>query len=288
MPHPNTLADVSALALGVQEDAVFIERDTNFMATIVTVKGDMSGANPRSNYQYNNGTAKDIGEMDDLTSDAFTPSIISTLTPSEIGEQFFITDLRMESDLPESIRSDAAQELGFAARDKVELDLLNEFANLTGGTVGAAGTIITWGYVFAAATQLRNQIKNKSIPLNFVCHDNQWHVLAKATSVAGITLAQVPERLVGAQGWYIGTVPGANINVYTSTNVPVDSSGDAIGAMFTRDAIALDWRRNVRIEPERDASRRGWELNMSAVYAHGIWRPKHGVQMIFDAALPTS
>ena len=36
-----------------------------------------------------------------------------------------------------------------------------------------------------------------------------------------------------------------------------------------------------RLEPERDASRRGWELNLSTVYAHGVWRPTYGVQMIF-------
>ena len=288
MAQINTYADVSALAQGVQEDAVFIERDTNFMSTIVTVFGNMSGMNTRTNYQYNNGTAKDIGETDDLTSDAFAPSALSTLTPSEIGEQFFITDLRMETDLPENIRGDAAAELGYAARDKVETDLLGEFANLTGGTIGAAGTVITWGYVFAAATVTRAKIKNKGAALNFVCHEYQWHVLAKATSVAGITLAQVPERVVGAQGWYVGTVQGANINVYTTTNITIDGNGDARGAMFAKPAIALDWRRAVRIEPERDASRRGWELNMSAVYAHGVWRPTYGVQMLFDAATPSS
>jgi hypothetical protein len=42
------------------------------------------------------------------------------------------------------------------------------------------------------------------------------------------------------------------------------------------------------MEAERDASRRGWELNMTAVYAHGVWRPEWGVCMTFDAAAPTS
>jgi hypothetical protein len=288
MAQLNTYADVSALALAVQHDAVFIERDTNFMPQIVTAFGDMSGLNQRTNYHYNQGTATDIGEDDDLASSAFTPSALSTLTPSEIGLQFFLTDSRAESDLPENIRNDAAQELGFAARDKIETDLLGEFANLTGGTVGAAGTVITWGYVFAAATVCRASMKNRSLPLSLVLHEYQWHVLAKAASIAGITLAQVPDKLVGGSSWYMGTVMGANINVFATTNITIDSNVDARGAIFARPAIAYDVRRPIRVEPERDASRRGYELNMSAVYAHGVWRPTYGVQMLFDAATPSS
>lgn len=291
MTPMNTYSDISAIVQAIQEDAVFIDRDTNLMAddNIVTVYRDRSGMAPRKNYQYNSGTAKDIGETDDLTSEAFTPSELSTLTPSEIGLQFFLTDQRIETESVESIRSDAAQELGFAARDKVESDMLSEFTNFTGGTVGAAGTVITWGYVFAAATLARAKMKNRAMPLSCVLHEYQWHVLAKATSVAGITLASVPERLVGSGGnWYVGTVKGTGINFYSTTNITIDTDGDAIGGMFARPAVALDWRRAIRIEPERDASRRGWELNMSGVYAHGVWRPTYGIKMLFDAATPSS
>jgi hypothetical protein len=52
-------------------------------------------------------------------------------------------------------------------------------------------------------------------------------------------------------------------------------------------ALALDVRRAPRIERERDASRRADEINLSAVYAHGTWRSKFGVQLISDASVPT-
>jgi hypothetical protein len=67
-----------------------------------------------------------------------------------------------------------------------------------------------------------------------------------------------------------------------------DSNDDFTGGVFPSEAIAIDWRRMIRVEPERDASRRGTEFNLSAVYAHGVWRPTRGVQMIFDATAPTS
>lgn len=289
MTQLNTWSDVSSIAQSVQEDAYFIIREANVLQGLVLTYRDMSGANTRKSYKYNNGTAKSVGESDDLTSDAFTPSADQTLTPAEIGEQFFVTDLRAESEAPEMIMTDAARELGFAANDKVESDLIGDMASLTGGTVGAAGTTITWGYISAAIAQARNASKNVSVPLSAVIHGYQAAVLAKTASVAGATsLAQAPgfTEQVTRQGLK---------QVFVFMGVPIyqvfadaDASDDFTGGVFPRNAIAMDWRRAIRVEGERDASRRGYELNMSAVYAHGVWRPELGVQMIFDAQAPTS
>ena len=289
MAANNYWSDVSAIARDIQEDAIFIVREAALMQNLVTVFTDASGMNPRKGYKYNNGTAKDIGESDDMTSDAFTPSVDQTLTPSEIGEQFFITDSRMESEAPESIRNDAAAELGFAAADKVESDLIGEMANLTGGSIGASGTAITWGYVAAAIAQARYLNKSASKPLSCVIHGYQWAVLAKAASVAGASVVNGPalQDATNASG-------GSNVLVARFMGVPIYqvfggiSGSDFTGGVFPREAIAIDWRRRVRIEAERDASRRGLELNMSGVYAHGIWRPLRGVKMLFDATAPSS
>lgn len=290
MPALNTYAAVSSLAQDIQDDAIFIVREMGLMSGLVTVLTDASGMNPRKGYQYNSGTALTVGESDDLVSYAFTPSADQTLTPAEIGLQFFVTDARVESDLPENWRNDAAQELGLAALDKIETDLIGDMASLTGGTIGTAGSVITWGYVAAAIAQARNANKNAAKPLVAVIHGYQWSVLAKAASVAGASVVNAP-----AFQDQITRGGGASVQVATFMGVPIyqtfqaaDGSGDFTGGVFPREAIALDWRRPVRIEPQREASRRGTELNMSAVYAHGVWRPARGVKMIFDATAPTS
>lgn len=290
MAQMNLWSDVSSIANSVKEDAIFVVREASLMPNLVTVLRDMSGMNPRIGYKYNQGTAKDIGEADDLTSDAFTPSADQTLTPSEIGLQFFVTDARAESDAPENIINDAAMELGLAATDKLETDLLGEMANLTAGTIGAAGTVITWGYMAAAIAQARNANKNAAKPLVAVIHGYQWSVLAKSASIAGATVAVAPNFQDE-----MTRRAGSGVQVATFMGVPIyqvfgaaDSGGDFTGGVFPREAIALDWRRAIRVEPQRDASRRGWEFNMSAVYAHGVWRPDRGIKMIFDAAAPTS
>ena len=118
-------------------------------------------------------------------------------------------------------------------------------------------------------------------------HVYQWHQLAKAASIATTTQANSPEfQDEVTRQWFVGRV--ANVDIFTTTDMTVDASDDANGAMFSTSAIALDTRRAPRLEPERDASRRGYELNITSVYAHGVWRPAFGILMTFDSAAPTS
>jgi hypothetical protein len=282
----NVWSDVSGIAQSIQEKAYLVVREIGIMQSLVTVYRDATGMNTRKSYKYNSTTAKDVTDADDLTSTSFTPSEDQTLTPSEIGDQYFISDARQESELPEDIMNDAARNLGLSALDKVESGLLGLMSSLTGGTVGTAHTAITWGWVAAAIAQARNANKSTSVPLACVLHGYQWSVLAKAASIAGTSLAQAPgftEEM--SRTGYVGHFMGVPMyQVYASPN----SVDDFYGGVFPKSAIALDWRRAVRIEGERDASRRGVEMNMSAIYAKGVWRPELGVQILADATAPES
>lgn len=282
----NIWGDVSSIAQNIQERAYLITREMSTMQNLVTVFGDASGANPRVSYKYNSTTVKQVSDGDDISSSSFTPSIDQTLTPYEYADQFFISDLRQESQVPEDIMNDAARELGLAALDKVESDLVALCASLTGGTVGTINTAITWGWVAAAIAQARNANKNAQVPLAVVLHGYQYSVLAKAASIAGSSLAQAPNYTdqMTANG-YVANFMG--VPVYQVFASP-DSLSDFTGGVFPRNAIALDWRRPVRVRPERDESRRGVEMNLSMVYAKGVWRPELGVQIIADATAPAS
>jgi len=285
----NLYSDLSGIAQNLQDGAIFVLRESGQMQSVVRNFRDAKGGNPRVGYKYNQGTAQAIGEADDLTSSAFTPSADQTLTPAEIGLQFFITDLRADSDAPEDIIRDGITELGYAANDKVESDLIGDIASLTGGTVGAAGTTITWGHVAAAIARARNANKSNSVPLAAVLHAYQVSVLAKTASVAGASaLPQAPgfteevsRKGIRPRFEFMG------VPIYQVFASP-DASDDFTGGVFPKDALAIDWRRAIRVRPERDESRRGAEFNMSAVYAHGIWRPTRGVQLIADASAPSS
>ena len=284
MASLNPSSDISTFINTVFEAAILVARDNNIMPGLVKPFSDRTGVAVRKNQQYGGATINSIGETDDLVGQAFTPSALSTLTPAEVGAQYFLTDTRIESD-PFSVRSDAATDLGLAMATKFDTDLISNFTSLTSGTIGAAGSTITWSYVFAAEAILRNA--KAPYPYSLVLHPYQWHQLKKAASVASSSRTNAPESLMESvrdSMFFVHQEGG--ISIYTSANISAGTS--VYGAMFSRDAIALDMRRAPRLEYERDASRRGWELNLSALYAHGVWRPTFGAAVLSDASAPTA
>lgn len=269
MPY-NTEANIASFVNTVWEDAILVARDNNVMSGLVTSFGDLTGLAVRTNAAYGSAVFNQIAETDDLSSQAFTPSADKTLTPYEYGAQFFITDSRLETDIF-AVRQDAAQELGAAYGQKIDQNIAGLFSSLTGGTVGAAGSDMSWANFFASITLMRRALAPR--PWVAVLTPEQWHCLGTAIA-PGVTVTNSPmlqDEFV--RQFFVGNVSG--VDIYTTANVATGTS--VFGGIFSRNALALDMRRPFRLEPERDASRRGIELNASSVYAYGVWRPQYGV-----------
>lgn len=278
----NTASDISSYTQTIFEDALFVYREMSVMPPLVTTFNDQQGLAARSSSEYGTVTVNTVAEQDDLSSQAFTPSVLATLTPAEYGAQFFMTDSRIETD-EFNVRNDAAQELGAGFAENIDTNVVSNFSSLTAGTVGAAGSAMTWSYFFAAVSILQGS--KVPGPYIAVLHPYHWHDLAVAASIASPTAAAAPNLTDDvSRNYWVGRFAG--VDVYTSANIAVDASDDAVSAVYNRQALALDMRRPPRLEPERDASRRGIELNMSMVYAHGVWRPGAGVQVVADATTP--
>ena len=278
----NVATDISSFVNSVFEDALFVARDNNLMQPLVTTFSDAQGLASRKLQAYGTATIRQLNETDDMVSQTYAPSALTTLTPAEFGAQIFLTDLRMETD-PFGARDDAARELGVAMAQSIENNLISTFTSLTGGTIGSGGSALTWGYFTAALTTLRMQ--NAPLPYFCVLSPYQYHNLAKSASIAGATVASAPnfQDDVTRRWWIQSFGP---VDIYVTANI---AAGTAVyGAMFARQAIAYDERRAPRLEPQRDASRRGMELNMSTVYAYGVWRPTFGVAILSDGSAPTS
>lgn len=281
MANESTYALISTLVNPTWEAALMYARANLVMPQLVTAFTDMDGMQDRKVTEYAAGTVvTSLGETTDLTTQALSRSLLTTLTPAEAGTMYFLTDRRAASD-PEDVAADIAEKVGFEMFKQVETDLLGDFASLTGGTVGAAGSALSWARIFAA----RAKLAGTNIPGPYVCvlHEYHWYTLATAANLAGLANA-APLRVRDdiQSRYYVGST--SDIDFYT-TSVP--TAGTAVkGAMFNRQAFALDIRRGFRIEPQRDASLRGTELNCTMIYAHGVWRPLWGVQIIGDASVP--
>jgi hypothetical protein len=233
---------------------------------------------------YGTVTFAEVAETDDVVSQPITRTAKGALTPTEKAASYFITDQRIESD-DQDIVADASRELGMGLADAVESSIIASFDDLTGGTIGAAGTVLTWGHIIAAQTILRNA--KAPMPYSAVLHPYQWHNLGKTMTITQGAKQNAPDDLLSqvVDNFWVDTVYG--VRFFVSSNIPIDGNADAYGALFARDAIALDVRRAPRVERARDISRRGLEVVMSSIWATGVWRPEYGVTLFGDATAPT-
>jgi hypothetical protein len=267
----NPSTDITTYIQTIYEDAMLVARDNNVMRGLVKTYGDRQGLAARSNSNYGTATINQINELDDLASQALTPSVAQTLTPYEYGAQFFLPDSRIESD-PNDLRSDASTELGAAFGQKLDTLLASVFSGFTAGTAGAAGSNMTWAIFFTAMTQLRRALAPR--PWVSVLTPEQWHCMGTAIA-PGVTVTNSPMiQDEFMRQFFVANVAG--VDIFTTANVAVGTS--VFGGMFSRGlAVALDIRRAPRLEPDRDPSRRGIELNLSSVFAYGKWKPEYGV-----------
>ena len=273
------VTDLNSYFANIYEDAVFSLREQTLGVRLVRTFTDGRGDQTRTLTSYPTVTPVEVAETEDFAAPTrFDKSLLATLTPIEEMAQIILTDRRIETD-PQNAAMDASTELGAGLANSVDSNILGNFNSLTGGTVGATGSTMTWGYFFAAASIMR---KNKvPRPWYAVLHPYHYHYMAESAAT-GATVTNAPQfQDEVMRQFYVGTIAG--VDIFISGNCE-ESGTDAYSAIFNPSAMAFDLRRDYRIERERDASKRAWELNATMLYAHGVWRPTWGVQILADAS----
>lgn len=279
MANEITYARIRHLLPDIWENVLDYLQYNTFMPSLVRTFSDMSGFQPRDVSEYIEGTVQDnLGELTDLTPTLYERRLLSQIRPKEIGAQYLITDRRTESD-DAQIVADAAKSLGYMMGKKIETDLMATFGGFTGGLVNKSGSSLLWSDIYAARTALA--MAAVPPPYKVVLHELQWHDLATAANIAGSSLQPLLTVRDDIQSQYYKKSMN-DMDFFVSGLVPL-SSTDAVGGMFSTDAIAFDMRRAPRIEPFRDPSLRAGELNATTVYGYGNWRPKFGIKIVSDA-----
>jgi hypothetical protein len=278
------VTDLNSLFENIYQDALFTVTDNLVAQRIVRNYVNGRGLQTRNLATYPTLSASTLSEETDMTTaTVFGKTSITTLTPGEIGMQVIITDSMIET-AQENIRGDAALALAQGVAEKIDTDILAGGTEFTGGSLGANGTSMTWGYAMAAEARLI--AAGVPRPHYLVLHPYQWNDLAVAVAPAAtVTNAPSVQDMVAAQ-YIVGRAVGFDA-IFVSQNVPT-SSTDAFGLAFNPMALVFDLRRPMRLEPQRDASLRAWELNMSCVYGAGVWRPAFGLYIKTDITAPTS
>lgn len=276
-------SDISGYVNSIFERSLFVAREQNLMTNLVrplSAQGWMArvfSTRPQI-------SAESVADgVDYANPTTFGKSTLATFTPGEIIAQVLLTDQNIETD-PDNARNDAALELGNAMATKIDTDLVESFSSFTTDKGDGAGSAASLANFAAAIAVLRN---NKApTPIYIVCHPYHWHDIWSGLGQPAATYANLDAVTTQAlRDYYVMDLIGARW--FVSANISVDANDDAISGVFNPQALGFDSRRAPRLEPERDASLRGWELNMTAGYAYGVIRNTFGVKFTADATEPT-
>jgi hypothetical protein len=222
-------------------------------------------------------SAAGLTEGTDMSSTTVSTSSVS-ITVGEVGAQVLLTDMAMMG--AGNPADELGTVLGNAIATKMDQDLIALFDGFS-TSLGATTTELSAAYLFQAAATLRANKANGR--LVGVFHPFQTYALkANLTNTFANPNGGDLQNEAMRNG-YVGTIAG--IDIFESANVSVDGSGDAKGAIFAPEALALAMKKDFEIEAERDASNRAWELNATAVYGVGELDDSYGVEMYFDAGL---
>lgn len=265
----------------IREDTLFVAREMNLAAGLVTNYTGMGWSN-RKMAIYPTLTASSVGETDDFANPTeWTKTNEMNLTPGEVIVQVIITDRRQEED-PDGAIADASREMGMAVATKIDTDVFSNFDSFGTG-IGASGSEMSLKYVAAAISRLQNA--HAPNPHYVVQHPYHWYEVWVDLGQPEANQAFLGDMANEAmRNWAVGDWMAAQWFVSSNTEA---SGTDRYAGVFHREALALDTRRRMRLEPERDASKRATELNLTAGYAHGVRRDEFGIYILADATAPT-
>lgn len=207
------------------------------------------------------------------------------LTVSEVGLTAQISDLAIMASA-NNVVSDIGRLFGEAIARKMDTDLMNLFMSFTTSTVGGVTVTATPALLFQAIAKLRSQGYDTSNDCAIVLHPNvAYDVASTLTS----TFA-APASMVGndaLRNGFMGLLGG--VPVYQSSLVPLETGAAAAGdyacGIFHKDALGLAMMQDIRIESQREATKRGFDIVGSAIYGVGELYDAAGVRGIFDSSI---
>lgn len=278
-------SSLNSLFNTIYDRALFVARETNLMSNLVDNRSAVGWMN-RVVPTRPQITAVSVGETEDFNAPTtFGRTTQATLTPGEIMSQVVLTDRAVDTD-PDSVVDDASMELGASIATKIDVDLLSLFSSFTTDIGDGAGNSATIANMAAGVSRLRAAFANQYGPLFAVWHPYHWHDFWVELGQPAATFSNLQEYTTRAlrEFWISDMLAMTH---YISANISVDASDDAVSGMFVRRALMLDTRRAARMETERDASARAWELNISAGYAYGVIQAGQGMAFTADASAPS-
>lgn len=284
MAQTTTTSVASALLAKYVEQKIRESLQAALVLPKMVTQADLRGKNSKvwSSNKWASLTAAGVAETADITGTESTVAA-TDITVSEVGIAIDVTDLSVETS---GITPDMYAEQGkIALAQKMELDLATLFSGFS-STVGTTATELSLDTLIQAIQTL--DTANAQGQKWLVVHPRQAGAYRRL--IAGTSGSTAAFYGTGAVDLSIKSIPGfvgdfLGIPVFQSTQVQkVNTNVDYCGALFTTAALGMATLRDVRVEPDRDASSRVTQMVVTAAYGVGELDDACGVRIISKVA----
>lgn len=233
--------------------------------------------------------AQNYGESDEINNPQELDGTIISFTPQLVAVQTFIGD-RVQMRVSQKAFATFGQLNYQAIGRKKDQDGLAIFATAT-TTLAGSGTTLSSGHILAGVRRITsNATEPGPMPIAVVLHGYGLYDL-QTEILAGVGTYPIPEgytKETYTQG-FRGMLGDANI--YEDGLVAIDSTPDAVGAVFSQKAIVLVEGKKMWEERRREPQKGygGWSVWLKDEYCLGERSPGHWLFGIkHDASAPTS
>jgi hypothetical protein len=207
------------------------------------------------------------------------------LTASEVGAKVILTD-KLVRQSADNVFTMIGRQLGDGMARKKDTDVLALYTNLNNGTkLGAATKFMKASNVqgviaYAKANKFGNQLYILHHPNAVAYLSKEVATTASATS-SEITTGWSADLL---KNFYSGLRPMNGVSIFEDGNITEDSSGDGIGVIADKTAMAVLSSVDTRTERQRDASLRATEVVITSDYGVFELDDSRGAGITFDVA----
>ena len=275
----STSSTLATLLPSIVAEALFVANERSIMRGLVRNYTLAQGQGKTVTVPtYAKSTAASLTEGTALTNTAITTGS-AVLTVAEVGLMTSVTDLSMVAS-SSNVVADIGRLFGEAIARKMDQDLAGLFSSFS-TVVGSNTTAATAAKLFEAIAKLRANGYDTTADCAVVLHPEVAYDLKSSIT----STFAAPASMVGnsaLETGYIGMLGG--VPVYETSNI-VSTAGDSIGGLFHRDALGLAVMQDVKIETQRQAALRGWDIVGSAIYGFGELQDAGGVGLSFDSSI---
>ena len=277
----STTSTLDDLLPSIVAEALFIANERSIMRGLVRNYSLGQGQGKTVTVPvYPKSTAAGLTEGTALTPTAISTSGV-TLEIGEVGLMTAVSDMAMVASAS-NVVADIGRLFGEAIARKIDTDLTALFTSFSAG-VGDNTTAVTAAKIFEAVAKLRAEGYDTTADCAIVLHPLiAYDLKSTITSTFAAPASAIGNSAL--ENGYIGMLAG--VPVYETSNIAnTGTTGDYNGAVFHRDALGLALQQDIKIETQRQAALRGWDIVGSAVYGVGVLNNAAAQYLAFDSSI---